>query len=274
MLGKALAKSDWRCFGYAVMSNHIHLAMLAGRESLSAWTRRVNSPFALWMNQRRQRVGPLFAAAASDYAIAAPRESRLLAYIHRNPVRAGLVERASDSTWTSHQAFTKKAARPAWLHVDEALGRTGLDASEFDRFVDAEEGDSGEVAVDLLRVALRRRGALRVGTPTSSGAPVIARATGYWRPDPRAIVRVACELSQVSPQLVCSRRRIEEAISTRRAVAIAAASMGLSYAEIGDSLGISLQAVSKITRRAHTAEEMRLVGWIRERIELAGANVG
>ena len=36
LLGKALQKSDWTCLAYAVMSSHIHLAMIAGRKPLRA----------------------------------------------------------------------------------------------------------------------------------------------------------------------------------------------------------------------------------------------
>lgn len=145
MLGHALSKSDWRCFGYAVMSNHFHLAALAGRDSLASWTRRVNSPFASWMNERVQRIGPVFANSAKDFAIVPAKESSLLAYIHRNPVRAGLVKRASQSNWTSHRAYVGLAKTPSWLHTDEALARIGMTAREFGRWLDTEEGEPGTV---------------------------------------------------------------------------------------------------------------------------------
>lgn len=268
LLGQALANSDWLCLAYAVMSNHLHLAAIAGRESLASWTRRVNSPFATWMNDRTKRIGPVFARSASDYAIAPSQESRLLAYIHRNPVRAGLVHRAHQSTWTSHRAFLGKVSCPPWLHVDKALDRIGMTSVEFASWLETEEGDAGKVATDYASQQLRRRGALRVGTPATASIPVLMRPTGYWRPDPRTIVRLGCEITDMPLALVCSRRRIERALIARRAIAVAAAERGISYSEIGDALGISQQAVSWMAKRSPTEAERITTNQIRERLEL------
>src|SRR5687768_2651967 len=67
MLGRALSQTDWRCLAYALMSNHIHLALVAGEAPMSSWTKSVNSPFALYMNKRHGRLGPLFAGRGKDY---------------------------------------------------------------------------------------------------------------------------------------------------------------------------------------------------------------
>ena len=60
LLGRALNASDWRCLSYALMSNHIHLAMVAGADALDVWLRRVHSPFADLMNRAYGRIGPMF----------------------------------------------------------------------------------------------------------------------------------------------------------------------------------------------------------------------
>lgn len=250
------------------MSNHIHLAILAGREPLSSWARRVNSPFAAWINERNQRIGPVFAQTPKDFAISPAREAKLFAYIHKNPVRAGLVKRASQSTWTSHRSFVGTVSPPPWLHVDQALERIGMSPQEFGTWIGGEDGDSGKIATDELDAKLRRRGALRAGTPSRPSIPVVMRPTGYWRPDPRMIVTIACDLSDTSRTLVCSRRHVEEAIIARRSIVYASIAYGLSYAEVGDSLGISHQAVSKIAHRKPTPNELRIGELIRERLEI------
>src|SRR5215467_11293888 len=99
MLGHALSQTEWRCLAYALMSNHIHLAAVAGRDPLGPWAKAVNSNFAQWMNQRHGRLGPLIADRPRAHATAPEKEAGVISYIHNNPVRARVVERASDSTW-------------------------------------------------------------------------------------------------------------------------------------------------------------------------------
>src|SRR5438067_2099143 len=67
LLGPALETTDWRCLSYAIMSNHVHLAMVAGRDTLASWIRRVHSPFADWMNRSHERIGSIFVRGPKDF---------------------------------------------------------------------------------------------------------------------------------------------------------------------------------------------------------------
>jgi hypothetical protein len=53
--------------------------------------------------------------------------AQLINYIHRNPVRAGLVDSPRGSEWTSHRAYLGVERCPPWLE----RGR-GLELSEFE----------------------------------------------------------------------------------------------------------------------------------------------
>ncbi|MEJ7603015.1 MAG: hypothetical protein WKG01_34325, partial [Kofleriaceae bacterium] len=97
LLGRALERSDWRCFAYAVMSNHVHLALQAGSQPLAGWLRQAHVPFAMWLNERRERIGPVFVRGPRLRAVRPEGAARLVSYIHNNPVRARVVTRASDS---------------------------------------------------------------------------------------------------------------------------------------------------------------------------------
>ena len=96
LFGDAVAKSDWLCLAYAVMSNHIHLALLAGEQPVS-WLRDAHSPFANWMNERHDRIGPMFVRGPKDKPVQPGGVGRLIAYIHNNPVRAGVVTSPAES---------------------------------------------------------------------------------------------------------------------------------------------------------------------------------
>src|SRR5688572_4022301 len=95
LLGIALRSTDWRCFSYAIMSNHIHLGVLAGSAPLRPWIHYVHTYFAEYINARRERIGAVFVRGPQRVAYRQDGAARLLAYIHRNPVRAGLVQRAA-----------------------------------------------------------------------------------------------------------------------------------------------------------------------------------
>ena len=53
----------------------------------------------------------------------------LLAYLHMNPVRAGVVHIPGLSRRTSHAAYTGAAPRPSWLTTGELLDLFGTAAS-------------------------------------------------------------------------------------------------------------------------------------------------
>jgi hypothetical protein len=58
-------------------------------------------------------------------------------YIHANPVKAGIVERASDYKWSSHRWYVERKA-PRWLRRGEVLRQFGSGAkgrAAFDKFV-------------------------------------------------------------------------------------------------------------------------------------------
>jgi putative transposase len=78
-------------FGYVIMPNHIHLlvAVETGGPGLSRLVRDIKS--LSWRRFFRTRPG-IWMARFDDLAIVSEKQFRIkLEYIHRNPVRAGLV---------------------------------------------------------------------------------------------------------------------------------------------------------------------------------------
>ena len=268
LLGRAVSTSDWSCFSYALMDNHIHLGARAGRMHLCDWTRRVNSPFALWLNQRHDRLGPVFAHRVADYAVMPAKVGNLIAYIHNNPVRAGVVAHARDSHWTSHRAYVGLEPAPQWLKIDAGIELGRLSRPEFDTFVENTPGESGIVELDRIGRAVRRLGAVEVATPSSAVVPLVARAFAHVRPDPRAIVCIAAELSGVPTPLLCSQRRGTDVLVARRATVHAGKALGVSATDLAAALGVSITAVSKIAQRTLGDHEARLTRIIVERAQL------
>jgi REP element-mobilizing transposase RayT len=95
-----------RILAYAIMPNHLHIVLIQGDspagEYLQALLRRIAS-LVKRVTSRTGHVfqGPYFAAPALD-----PDYLRnAIAYVHLNPVRAGICADASEFQWTSHSAY-------------------------------------------------------------------------------------------------------------------------------------------------------------------------
>jgi hypothetical protein len=157
-----LQATDWRCFAYAIMSNHIHLALLAGGDSLRSWLRPVHNEFADWINARSERNGAVFVRGPKMIGVQNEPEAvrRLVSYIHCNPVRAGVVSTADESSWTSHRAYLGAITSPSWLDV-----QLGLDLC---RFTAGEELDTFARTTPVDRQALE---AVLLNPPRRPGRP-------------------------------------------------------------------------------------------------------
>ncbi len=166
-LGTSLALSDWKLLGYALMSSHVHLVAVAGSEAVGRLTQRVHVGFATATNARDQSLGPVFAGRPTVIVVGDAAVGRLLAYVHNNPVRAGLVADALGSSWTSHRAYAGLARSPGYLDVSEGLRRAGFDAT-----------DAGRAA--FLRDVAARAGSPRDPDLTAASEAVLRRTVRAW----------------------------------------------------------------------------------------------
>lgn len=111
------------------MSSHVHWAMKAGVRPSATVIKGLHAGFAGWLNALEGRLGPVFADRHRNLTFEGESCALLLAYIHNNPVRAGVVGDPSDSSWTSHRAYLGLEPAPAWLDVKLGLHLCGFDAT-------------------------------------------------------------------------------------------------------------------------------------------------
>ncbi len=183
MFGQSLMRSDWSCISYAVMSNHIHHALIAGKDSLASWLRNAHGEFAERINLRDERIGAVFVRGPKMYGVHVDGAASLVAYIHRNPVRAGLARRASESTWTSHRAYLNPEQAPEWLDIERGLELMRFDdATSMDAWIDATPVERKQLDAFRLEPKKRRGRPTKQQRPqveTSSAVPK-AEADDYW----------------------------------------------------------------------------------------------
>lgn len=130
---RANRRWDWRFLCYAWMSSHIHTGFISGYASPGRFFHSMNTRFAGYHNKRYGSIGPVFAGRPKQYRVKRAKCRSLVVYNHRNPVEAGVVSRASDSTWTSHRALMRLDPAPPFLDVAAVLEILGFDDTEAGR---------------------------------------------------------------------------------------------------------------------------------------------
>jgi len=93
----------YRLYAYCLMGNHLHLLLMEDTEPLGNVMRRICSSYVLWYNKKYDRAGYLF----QDRFKSEPVEDdayflSVLRYIFQNPVKAGIVTKIEDYTWTNY----------------------------------------------------------------------------------------------------------------------------------------------------------------------------
>jgi hypothetical protein len=108
------------------MTNHYHFVVETANANLSKGMRQLNGVYTQRFNRRHGLVGHLFQGRFKGILV--ERDAYLLEltrYVALNPVRAGMVPKASDWAWSSYRAMVGLAPAPAWLETDWVLGQFG-----------------------------------------------------------------------------------------------------------------------------------------------------
>jgi len=131
-LGRCSQRFSLAVYAYVLMDNHYHLLVRTREANLSAAIQWLGVSYSTWHNTRHQRVGHLFQGRFKSFLIAEDSYLyRLVLYIHRNPLRAGLVERLADYPWSSYRALAYSRGGPAWFDRRLVYAQLDMDGRRF-----------------------------------------------------------------------------------------------------------------------------------------------
>lgn len=93
-------------FAWCLMSNHIHLLIQEKKEPIGETIKRLAVSYAYYYNHKYARESTLFhdrfrSEPCNDYTYF----WRLIRYIHRNPVKAGVTKRVENYSWSSWNEY-------------------------------------------------------------------------------------------------------------------------------------------------------------------------
>jgi REP element-mobilizing transposase RayT len=133
LLARVVRLTGWRCLGYCLMRNHLHLHLETPQPNLGAGMQRLQSEFAFRWNQRYDRCGHVFQGRyGAERAKSEAQFWQSVRYVALNPVRAQLCERPEDWLWSSHRLIVE-GRTPAWFddaRLMELLSSAGGDPLE------------------------------------------------------------------------------------------------------------------------------------------------
>ena len=104
---------------YCLMKNHYHILLQTPDGNISRCMRHLNSVYTQRYNRRHGFDGQLFRGRYKSILVC--NDSHLLQlvrYIHKNPVKAGLVKDMPDYEWSSYKGYLSYAKKWNWLHKD------------------------------------------------------------------------------------------------------------------------------------------------------------
>ena len=102
-LKEMLIKYSMICYAYCLMDNHYHLFIKTNKSNLSQGIHYLNSSYANWFRNKHQIIGPLFQGRFKSILVDADNYALILsAYIHLNPLRAGIIRQIEEYPWSSY----------------------------------------------------------------------------------------------------------------------------------------------------------------------------
>jgi hypothetical protein len=252
--------TDWKAVAYAVMSNHVHLALWSGEMPSARLVHPLHTGFARWLNHVQGRLGPVFAARHATYVLERERAAHLVEYTHNNAVRAGVFPSARETPllWTSHRAYLGEEPAPPWLDVELGywlMGRrfSSETIAEFDRLVSARAGEGRDPALSSEPSEERRtaRQTMRVPGEVSSAmlgrtgrtVAVVASALavrGRWPGQVRTAIDLVARYVGMPVESLVARRRAGDLVRARKlALLLWSVVLGRETIAMAASLGLS-----------------------------------
>jgi REP element-mobilizing transposase RayT len=259
LLRMVVDRDEVTVFAWCLLGNHYHLVVRQGAAPLSRPMKTLQQGVTRTRNVRGRVLGPLWQGRFKAKEVADERYlAQLIAYVHLNPVKAGLAEEVGGYRWSGHRDIVGRRRDPI-VAVDDVLllyGETRRPALRAYR--------SAMASVDGETWSGAGPGELpwwRLGRPTEEErlrrredafVDELGRSTARWRPryTAKEWLEVACAHLECDPRELRSRGRAPEVVRMRELIGLVGIERyGVKVTELAAELGKSRGGVSHWYRR-------------------------
>lgn len=124
LLGEMAERFDVTVYAYVLMNNHYHLLLKTRKANLSRCMQWLGTGYTRRFNLRHSQCGHLFQGRFKNIIV----ENdvylmQLSCYIHRNPLRAGIIKRLADYQWSSYRCYAYKDADCKLIETEMILSQ-------------------------------------------------------------------------------------------------------------------------------------------------------
>lgn len=117
-VNEAFNKYSFICYAYCLMDNHYHLFVKTPHANISKGMHYLNASYTNWFKAEHYITGVIFQGRYKSILVDEDSYAlQLSAYIHLNPVRAGLVDDPGKYGWSSFQDYTRNK-KPSIENLD------------------------------------------------------------------------------------------------------------------------------------------------------------
>jgi putative transposase len=242
-------------YAYVLMSNHYHLLLQTHEKNLSRAMQWFGTTYTRHYNLRNRQSGHVFQGRFKSIIV--ENETyllRLSCYIHRNPLRAGIVGRLASYAWSSftYYAYAKKPAN--WLKTELILSQLhgGKPHEIYRRMVQQYSKEEGSIWEDVRHGLIYgsryfvRKIRDRYLLPQKD-AELPQHNSIFSGVSPDEIASRACEMLGLDIEAVCQARRMLSSEKDKRDLIIYLLRDigGFSNREIGLVFNLTYSSVSR-----------------------------
>lgn len=235
--------SGFILYGYVLMGNHYHMVLQIGETPLSKIMHLLNSNYGRYYNRSRKRTGHIFDGRYK--AIPIQNEQYLLAvlrYVHRNPVRVGICKSVQNYQWSSDSQYRNNL--DGLVDISLLLNMLSDNRDEAIKKYLAFLAGEDEVKYDEIDTLGDQPFNLMVRPPREIPA----------RRNLDEILRDETGVCSTDFELIKIGSRKRHLIQHKVTYITKAIKHGYTLQEIGNNIGISAVAVSKLINRSLAPE--------------------
>ena len=260
LVQQAIERYQIRVHGFCLMPNHYHLMVQSVRGNLSAAMKHVGEGYSQVVNKKMGWDGSVFRGRFKNQVVSSDEHwLYLLAYLHLNPVRGRLVLKPEQAIWTSHKAYLGSAPHQNWVTTTELVEYLG-DAAGYAAFIkEVKEGSRPEPS---------GFGSVLFGGHERNSDQLIKQESISGPNEIEELLDWVCTTTGTNRESLGTTQRGHQGNPSRAlAVWLLAHNAGISNVEVGEVLGMSGNAVTKILTKLRKAPRSYFGGRVAEWLE-------